>query len=216
MRPQRSTGLGEDVCKLEKNKDKATFFSPTEGWVMPAPSSERPEEREFVVDSGGSVHMLSEKDSSSGELETLRKSRNPTTVVTADGDVQTIEEARENVHDLDLFVTVHLLEDTPAVLSLGKLCEEHGYTYERASSEKPQLTKSGKRVQCKKKRSDRLRENASETMESNKSPQTKHACIVEAHESTRKRLESTLPKDHEVHIAEKRFNSISHYNWSTS
>ena len=32
-------------------------------------------------------------------------------------------------HDLDLFVTVQLLEDTPAVLSLGKFCEEHGYTY---------------------------------------------------------------------------------------
>ena len=39
-----------------------------------------------------------------------------------------------------------------------------------------------------------------------------YACIVEAHESTRKRLESTLPRDHEDHIAEKRFNSINHYN----
>ena len=28
---------------------------------------------------------------------------------------------QENVYDLDLFVKVHLLEDTPAVLSLGKL-----------------------------------------------------------------------------------------------
>ena len=29
--------------------------------------------------------------------------------------------------ELDLFLTVQLLEDTPAVLSLGKLCEDHGY-----------------------------------------------------------------------------------------
>ena len=34
----------------------------------------------------------------------------------------------------------------------------------------------------------------------------------EAHESTRKRLESTRPRTHEDHIAEKGFNSINHYN----
>ena len=39
-----------------------------------------------------------------------------------------------------------------------------------------------------------------------------HACIVEAHESTSKRLEGTLPKDHEHQITEKVFNSLSHYN----
>ena len=34
--------------------------------------------------------------------------------------------------------------------------------------------------------------------ESNRIPKTKHTCI-EARESTRKRLESSLPKDHEDH-----------------
>ena len=47
-------------------------------------------------------------------------------VVTANGEVLTKEEARVYVKELDLFVTVMLLEDTPAVLSLGKLCEDHG------------------------------------------------------------------------------------------
>ena len=32
---------------------------------------------------------------------------------------------------------------------------------------------------------------------------TKCACTVEAHEFTRKRLKSTLPRNHEDHIAEK-------------
>ena len=41
--------------------------------------------------------------------------------------MQTNEEAQVRVHDLDLFVTVQILDDTPAVLSLGKLCEEHVY-----------------------------------------------------------------------------------------
>ena len=44
---------------------------------------------------------------------------------------------------------MQLLEDTPAVLSLGKLCEEHGYTSEWASGQKPHLTKYGKTFLCK-------------------------------------------------------------------
>ena len=42
---------------------------------------------------------------------------------------------------------------------------------------------------------------------------TKHACIVEVHVSTRQRLESSLPKDHDDHIAGKGYNSMTHYNF---
>ena len=56
----------------------------------------------------------------------------------------------------------------------------------------------------KKKRLKKQRETASGGDESKKIQKTKHACIVEAYESTRKRLESTLPKRHEDHIEEKR------------
>ena len=45
-------------------------------------------------------------------------------------------------------MTVKLLEDTPAVLTLGKLCEDHGYSYEWTSGQKPQLNKDGRRIQC--------------------------------------------------------------------
>mgnify|MGYP000574616507 CR=1 FL=1 len=58
------------------------------------------------------MHMLSRKDLNSAELETVRVSRNPTTVSTAKRDVQTNEEATVYVNDLDLFVTVQILEDT--------------------------------------------------------------------------------------------------------
>ena len=76
------------------------------------------------------MHMLSKKDLSSEELETLQKSRNPTMVVTVNGEAQTAGEATGYVHDLELFVTVQILEKTLAVLSLRKLCEEHGYSNE--------------------------------------------------------------------------------------
>ena len=41
---------------------------------------------------------------------------------------------------------------------------------------------------------------------------TKYACIVEADESTRKRMGKTLHEDHEDHIARKGINSLNHYN----
>ena len=37
-------------------------------WCMPAPSLTNPENREFVVDSGASMHVLSKKDSNSAEM----------------------------------------------------------------------------------------------------------------------------------------------------
>ena len=48
----------------------------------------------------------------------------------------------------DLFVTVMFLEETPTVLSLGRLCEDHGYTYHWTSGRKPHLTKNGKITDC--------------------------------------------------------------------
>ena len=70
-------------------------------WCLPGSSVTKLEEREFVVDSGASTH-------------------------TAKGEVPTKEEATVYVRELDLSLTVQLLEDTPAVLSHGKLCEDHG------------------------------------------------------------------------------------------
>ena len=81
---------------------ETTFFSLTENWCLPSPSTIKPEEREFVVDSGASMHMISKKDLNSTELETVTTSRSPTTVITANGEVQTNEEATVYVRELDI------------------------------------------------------------------------------------------------------------------
>ena len=109
--------------------------------MAPSKTSKSPEDREFVVGSGASMHMMSKKELSSPEMGTVRRARNPTVVLTADGEVRTHEEAQVLVHDLNQFVTVQLLEETPAFLSLGKLCEDRGYSYEWVSGQKPRLTK---------------------------------------------------------------------------
>ena len=92
--------------------------------------------------------MVSREDLYSAELEPVRVSKSPTTVVTANGEVLTKEEATVHVRELDLFVTVKLLEDTPAVLSFGKLCEDHAYSYHWISGQKPQLIKNGRQIEC--------------------------------------------------------------------
>ena len=98
-----------------KADDKATFYSPVD-IVAPELVSKSTEDRMFVVGSGASVHMLSKKDLSSDELHTLRRSSNPTAVMTANGEVQTNEEAQVDVQDFDLFVTVQIFEETPLVV----------------------------------------------------------------------------------------------------
>ena len=94
------------------------------------------------------MHMISKMDLNSAEVDTLTKSCSPTILITGNGEVQTHEEATVYVKELEKFLTVKVLEDTPAVLSLGKVCDEHGYSYEWINGQKPHLIKNGIRIQC--------------------------------------------------------------------
>ena len=85
----KAWNLAKNIYKLKVN-DKTTFYSPSEKWVLPAASTKEPEEREFVVDSGASMHMVSKRDLNSAVLETMGTSRSPTTVMTTNGTRQRI------------------------------------------------------------------------------------------------------------------------------
>ena len=102
--------LAKNVLKL-KEHERATFFSLPENRCLLAPSIFKPEEREFVVDSGASMHMISKKDLSDAEMDTLTKSCSPTIVSTANGEVQTHEEATVYVKELYIFLTMKVFED---------------------------------------------------------------------------------------------------------
>ena len=75
--------LAKKVFKLKEHQ-RATFFSSPENRCLPA-STLKLEEREFVVDSGASMHMISKKDLSKAEMDTLTKSCGPTIVMPANG-----------------------------------------------------------------------------------------------------------------------------------
>ena len=144
--PRSSVEAGQNVFKL-KEHERAAFFSSPENRCLPA-STLKPEEREFVVDSGASMHMISKKDLSKAQMDTLTKSCSLTIVITANGEVQTHEEATAYVKELDIFLTLKVLENTPAVLSLGKLCDGNGYCCEWIHGQKPHLIKDGIRILC--------------------------------------------------------------------
>ena len=145
--PAKQRGSWPKVCSKLKEQERATFFSPSENRCLPT-SSLKTEEREFVVDSGASMHMISKKDLSSAEMDALTKSCCPTIVITANGEVQTHEEATVYVKELDVFLTMKVLENTPAVLSLGKLRDENGYSYEWINGQNQHLIKNGIRIPC--------------------------------------------------------------------
>ena len=79
------------TCTKLKEKDKAAFYFTAKEWVVPAASQKELKEREFVVDSGAGMQMVSKKDLNSAELETMRTSRSPTTVMTVNGEVRNRE-----------------------------------------------------------------------------------------------------------------------------
>ena len=99
------------------------------------------------------MHMISKKDLSDAEMDSLMKSCSPTTVITANGEVQTHAEAIVYVKELGIFLTMKVLDNTPAVLSLGKLFDENGYSYEWIHGQKPHLIFNGIRIKCKRKTS---------------------------------------------------------------
>ena len=93
--------------------------------------------------------MISQKDLKSAGLETVTTSKNPTTDITANGEVQTHEEATVYVKELDIFLTMKVLHDTPAVFIARKaFAMKHGYSFEWINGQKPHLIKHDIRIQC--------------------------------------------------------------------
>ena len=141
-----------DLAKLStssKMKDKATFNSLAKAWVMPVPSSKKARRarircRFLSIDAHAEQKGLELKWTGNPS-----KIQEPHNRGNGQWEVQSNEEARVYVHDLDLFVAVQLLEDTPAVQSLGKLCEKHGYTHEWPVVKSRIWPSNGKSIPCK-------------------------------------------------------------------
>ena len=68
------------------------------------------------MDSQASLHMMSRNELTPEKQETMRKSVDSTVIMTAQGTISTTEKATVCVTDLDMFIDVQLLVDSPAAL----------------------------------------------------------------------------------------------------
>ena len=106
--------------------------------------------REIIVDSGASRRMIGLSELNETEKNTIRKLKQPFLIQTAHGVVACDKEAKIYIHDLDLWVWAGLLEDSPAVLSLGLLCKEMGFSFSwKEGEDYGFLKKRGKTIKCK-------------------------------------------------------------------
>ena len=64
-----------------------------------------------------------------GDLKTVTNSDTLCLIVTANGTVESNDEATVHIKDLDIFLCVRLVDDAPAVLSLRMVCEMMGQSY---------------------------------------------------------------------------------------
>ena len=80
------------------------------------------------------MHMISKKDLNDAEMDTLTKSCGPTIVITANGEVQTHEEATVYVKELDTFLTYESPRGYASSIVARKAL--------------PHLIKNGIRIQC--------------------------------------------------------------------
>ena len=114
-----------DIAQERVQNCKVFVFWETESWEQCVVTSRK---RDFIVDWGASFRMMGKSGLTPEEQAKSRKSKDPAVVMTANGTTHTTEEATVHVCDLDVFVQVRLLTTSPAVLSMGKLFREIGYS----------------------------------------------------------------------------------------
>ena len=149
------------------------------------------------------MHMISKKDLSDAEMDTLTKSCSPTIVITANAEVQTHEEATMYVKELDIFLTMKVLENTPAVLSLENVCDENGYSYEWINGQKPHHIKNGIRIPCNTENFVPIVVPGLSSSSSGSTSTSKTLSKQESHSSSSSSASSSSPTVSEIQIEER-------------
>ena len=95
--------------------------------------------RNMMIDSGASFHLIGQTSLTSNEYANKYKLRDPIPLRTANG-ISWAEEATQlYISKLGLYVEAIILENSPAVLSLGKLVEDEEFEYHWKPGETPYL-----------------------------------------------------------------------------
>ena len=104
--------------------------------------------RQYIIDSGASLHMVNRKSLSAKERASMRLVSSPLTLQTANGLVQAKWEVDIEIVPLKVKLKAMVLDDTPSVLSLGMLVEDEGFCFTQSPGRTPYLHKSGMEIDC--------------------------------------------------------------------
>ena len=85
--------------------------------------------REFLLDSGASMHMVSWENLAPDERKNVRRLERAVPLSTANGTVVCKFWTYVNVLSLNLRVPVLILRDAPSLISMGLLCRDHGFRF---------------------------------------------------------------------------------------
>ena len=111
--------------------------------------------------------------------------------------------------NLDIFFTMKVLEITPAVLSLGKLCDEHGYSYEWINGQKPHLIKNGIRIPCNTENFVHIVVPGLSSSSSGSSSSSRTPIKQESHSSSSSSSSPSSPTVSEIQIREREDATVS-------
>ena len=104
-------------------------------------------QRRCIVDSGASFHLVAENSLAAKERATIVDMDEAIPITTTNGEVEVTQQCQVYVQELGFFVRSYILDCSVAVLSLGVLCDEHGFTYSWRPRQPPYLVKEFK-VTC--------------------------------------------------------------------
>ena len=113
------------------------------------------------------------------------------------------------VKELDIFLTMKVLDDTPAVLSRGKLCDESGNSYEWVNGQKPHLIEDGIRITCNTENVVPIVVPGMSSSSSESSSTSKTPSKQESHSSSSSSSSSSSPTVSEIQIRERKDGNSS-------
>ena len=87
--------------------------------------------------------MMRKNELTSGEKDT-RRSKETTAITTANGKAESTEEATVYINDLDVFVTMMLLEDSKQCYLFVFITRRNGLLFRMEKGESPSLIRYGK------------------------------------------------------------------------
>ena len=124
------------TCSVQ-NSSKG--YSPIEDANTFKPSMESKDNAMFIVISGASLHMTGDSSLSLQEKQTIRQTRHCLDIQDAKDIVRSAKEARVYIQELGTHLCVKSVEDSPLVLSLGRLCPDFEHYLRLATGEQPTL-----------------------------------------------------------------------------